>query len=582
MFGGFGGSDSRFTPLWKQLEKERTLTKEQFREALQRARREDRHVAEVLFATSALDQDRLLQILSDFFETPAVILREKVISPYVLNLIPKDVAQQHSVIVFKKIKNTIHVATTQPDNEQTIAFIQKKTGLEPEVYLTTPEDIEHALKKYSTEITTEFAKIIEDSLRETVGARDTAEQLAQHVPIIQMVNTIIDKALTRGASDIHLEPTADKLVVRYRIDGLLSKVVDLPIELLPPLITRLKLLANLKIDEHRVAQDGRFSFAFNNRDVAVRVSAIPTLHGTKMVLRLLDARQKQFTLRSLGFNQRDLAIVKQELAKPHGMILVTGPTGSGKTTTLYTVLGLLNKETVNICTIEDPIEYGLPGISQTQINPSAGLTFANGLRSLLRQDPNIIMVGEIRDAETADIAVNSAMTGHLVLSTLHTNSAFQAAQRLVEMGVPPFLTASVVNIVIGQRLVRKVCRFCATPIKLSPRIFEQYASHLDLAAVIARLQEVDLLPPVSNLHELTLTRGSGCAKCGDSGYQGRIGIYELLHVDDQMHQRIIADQTPDTIAQAALERGALTMREDGVLKALSGLTTLDEVLRVTT
>ncbi len=582
MFGGIGGSEGRYTPLWKELQKERSLTKEQFREALNRAKREDRHLAEILFTTTALAQDRLLEILSEFFQTPSVILREKVISPYVLNLIPKDVAQQHNVVIFKKIKNVIHVATTQPDNQQTIEFIRKKTGFEPEVFLTTPDDIDHALQKYSTEITTEFAKIIEDSLHETVGASDTAEQLAQHVPIIQMVNTIIDRALTRGASDIHIEPTDDQVVVRYRIDGLLSKVVDLPIELLPPLITRVKLLANLKIDEHRMAQDGRFSFNFNNRDVAVRVSALPTLHGTKMVLRLLDAKQKQFNLRSLGFNQRDLAILKEQLTKPHGMLLVTGPTGSGKTTTLYTALGLLNKETVNICTIEDPIEYGLPGISQTQINPTAGLTFATGLRSLLRQDPNIIMVGEVRDPDTADIAVNAAMTGHLVLSTLHTNSAFQSIQRLVEMGVQPFLTASVVNLVIGQRLVRKICRYCGTQTKLSPRVMEQYSQYIDVAGAIARLQEVKLLPEVTALSQLTLTRGAGCAKCGGTGYLGRVGIYELFEVDDVIHEEIIKHQDPEAIKRAAVQRGALTLREDGVLKALSGLTTLDEVIRVTT
>lgn len=582
MFGGLGGSDGKFSPLWKQLEKERTLSKEEFKDVLKQARREDRHVAEVLFSATSLPPERLLEILAEYFQTPSVILRQKVISPYILNLIPKDVAQEHSVIVFKKVKDEVHVATTQPDNLQTIEFIRKKTGLEPKVFLTTPEDIEHGLKRYSFEISTEFAKIIEDSMRETVGARDSAEQLAQHVPIIQMVNSIIDKALNRGASDIHIEPTSNNVVVRYRIDGLLSKVVDLPIELLPPLSTRIKLLSNLKIDEHRAAQDGRFSYAYSNREVAVRVSALPTLHGMKMVLRLLDARQKQFTLRSLGLNNHDYAIVKQQLAKPHGMILVTGPTGSGKTTTLYTILGLLNKETVNICTIEDPIEYGLTGISQTQINPSSGLTFAQGLRSLLRQDPNIIMVGEIRDAETADISVNAAMTGHLVLSTLHTNTAFQAIQRLVEMGVQPFLTASVLNMIIGQRLVRKVCRFCAVQTKLSSKIFEQYAQFIDVAAALARLQEVKLVPAVTTLGQLTFSRGAGCAKCGETGYQGRVGIYELLNVDEAMHQHIISDQSPEAIAKASAARGSLTMREDGVLKALSGLTTLDEVIRVTT
>ncbi len=573
-------TDNSHQRLGKLLEQERLVNKEQFKELIRRARDENRLLTDLLYEDSGVASERLLDVVGDHFGVPTVLLREKTITPYVLNLIPKEVAQEHSVIIFKKIKNLIYVATTAPDNKQTIEFIRRKTGLEPKVFLTTPEDIEQALKKYSTEITTEFARIIEDSVRATVGTQDTAEQLAQHVPIIQMVNTIIERAISRVASDIHIEPHQAAVAIRFRIDGLLTNIVEVPIELLPPLVTRLKLLANLKIDEHRLPQDGRFPFDYNGREVVVRVAIMPTLHGSTVVLRLLDAKQQQYNLRGLGLNNRDLQTLRHQMTKPHGMVLVTGPTGSGKTTTLYTALQQINKEHVNICTIEDPIEYGLPGISQTQINPAAGLTFANGLRSLLRQDPNIIMVGEIRDQDTAGIAVNAAMTGHLVLSTLHTNTAFLAFQRLIEMGVQPFLVASVVNLIVGQRLVRKNCRFCTITKKLNPRVLADY-SHLQLTEIITKLQRLELLPGQTP-SELTITSGSGCVKCSDTGYQGRVGIYEMLPINDALHRQVVQDASAVAVQAYAAKHDILTMAEDGVLKALSGLTTLDEVIRVTT
>lgn len=567
--------------LWKRLEKESVLSKEQWRQAMTIARNEDRHPAEVVLGTPSSTPERILEVLADYYEVPFVLLREKVISPYVITLIPKEVAEEHAVVIFKKIGTTIHVATTNPENPQTIEFIRKKTGLTPQVFLTTPDDLERALKRYPSEITTEFARIIERSTNEARAIHDTAEKMAQYVPIVTMVNTIIERALNQKASDIHLEPKGNVVAIRFRIDGLLKNIVELPLDVQPPLVTRLKLLANLKIDEHRAPQDGRFNFSMNDRGVAIRVSAIPTLNGTKMVLRLLDTKETRFTLRGLGFNDRDFTVLRDQSAKPHGLLLVTGPTGSGKTTTLYTLLRMLNKEEVNICTIEDPIEYGLEGINQTQVNAPAGLTFANGLRSLLRQDPNVIMVGEIRDRDTADIAVNAAMTGHLVLSTLHTNTASLALQRLIEMGVEPYLAASVTNVIVGQRLVRRVCRHCRSVVRLPKKMLEDYRSSIDIDGMFARFKQLGLVPGMRSIDDITLAYGQGCAKCQETGYRGRVGIYETLSMNDAVHRAVLNDPSATSIEHSALQQGLLTMRDDGILKAFQGLTTLHEVLRAT-
>lgn len=579
----FLAPETKYNRLWKIIEKDHYLTKEQFREALQIARKEDRHLTDVLYEHHAPYDDKLLKAFSLYFQTPAVTLHKRTIVPYVLNLIPKEVAEQHSVVVFKKIKKSIHVATINPENEQTMEFIRKKTGHEPKVFITSPDNIRHALQKYKSEIRTEFARIIQESINQTLAINDTAEKIAQYVPTIKMVDTIIERALGQHASDIHFEPNAKKITIRYRIDGLLTKIVDLPMEVLPPLVTRIKIMANLKIDEHRLPQDGRFKFDFNGREVAIRVAAIPTLYGTKIVLRLLDKKEDQFTLTKLGLNHADLQTIKGEITKPHGLILSTGPTGSGKTTTLYTLLSILNKENVNICTIEDPIEYGIEGVNQTQVNPGAGLTFANGLRSLLRQDPNILMVGEIRDNETADIAVNSAMTGHLVLSTLHTNDSFLAIQRLTEMGVQPFLVASTTNLIIGQRLVRKICPHCKTRAASTQKELDHYNHYFHLDEIFAKLKKLHLLPHFAhkNLSQLSFYHGKGCSKCNQIGYRGRIGIYEVLKINQQLQHLIVANSSAEVIKKQAEKQGVLTMVEDGILKVITGETTFEEVLRVT-
>lgn len=582
LVGGFLSSDSgKYQHLWRLLNEKEVLTKDQFRLAQNSARDERRHLSEVLLTMPGVEPEAVLEALASFYNLPVVTLRTRVISPYVLNLIPREVAAQHLVVVFKKVKGEVHVATVAPENRQTMDFIEKKTGFQPQIFLTTPADIQHALGKYPGEIATEFAQIIAAGVKAATSGEDSAEQMAQNLPIAQMLTTLLERALNRSASDIHIEATGEQVVVRYRVDGLLRRVVELPPELLPSLAARIKLLANLKIDEHRLPQDGRFTYAFRDREVAVRVSILPTLHGPKIALRLLDAKRQQFTLTGLGLNKSDYKTLREQIARPHGMVLVTGPTGSGKTTTLYTLLRLLNKERSNICTIEDPIEYGMTGINQTQVNPTVGLTFANGLRSLLRQDPNVLMVGEIRDAETADISVNAAMTGHLLLSTLHTNTAFLAPQRLKEMGVAPFLVASVTNLIIGQRLVRQTCTHCGTKVKITPKMLAPYAERLDLPAVIAQLQKFNLLPSHTNIDHLTINVGRGCDKCGQSGYQGRIGIYELLVIDEPTHEAIVSGASGADLRKLASQHGRLTMVEDGILKVLNGVTTLSEVFRVT-
>ncbi|MDD5039950.1 MAG: GspE/PulE family protein [Patescibacteria group bacterium] len=576
----FLSRDEKHNNLWKLLEQKHRLPKESYRQALQAAKEGNRHIAEVLFEIAEIPHDKLLETVAKYFNLPPVLLRKKIIVPYVLKLIPKEVAEQHSVIIFKKIGKDIYVALTNPDNEQTINFIKKKTGLNPKLFITSPQEIQRAVKKYREEIVTEFSKIIENAIENTLEHEEPAEKLAQNVPIIKMVDAILEHALQKKSSDIHIEPTSEDIVIRFRIDGLLNRVLTLPLEILPPLITRIKIMAQLKIDEHRVPQDGRFKYFFQDRDVAIRTSVIPTLNGPKLVLRLLDIKERDFTLARLGLNPIHSQIMKQEILKPQGMILVTGPTGSGKTTTLYALLRMLNKEEINISTIEDPIEYGIEGINQTQINPVAGLTFANGLRSLLRQDPNVLMVGEIRDSDTANISLNAALTGHLVLSTLHTNNAFQAIQRLTEMGVQPYLAATVTNAIIGQRLVRKICPFCKVRTSSTPKLIEQFSALLPLEKIFQKLKHLGLTKTAA-INEINFYRGQGCERCNNYGYLGRLGIYEILPINKQMRDLILENPTADKIYNQAMAQGILTMAEDGVLKVLEGETTFDEVLRVT-
>lgn len=567
--------------LAKLLEKETSFSREKFNSALQKSKKEGRFLTEVIFEANTVPEDKTLKVMSDFYDLPTVSLKKRVISPLVLNLIPREISEQYSIIVFKKIKEVIYVASVAPDNFEIIDFIKKKTGFTVKLFLTTPADISYALKRYKTNIGESFDKIIEQSIAEALTVESSAEKMAEYVPIITIVSSIFNKAISLDASDIHIESSHKKVFIRFRIDGILYRMAELPKELLPALVSRIRILANLKIDEHMTPQDGRIHYNYNDQEIAVRVSIIPTLHGAKIALRLLEMNQKMFTLHKLGLNKKHHQLIKKEINISHGMILVTGPTGSGKTTTLYTLLRILNKENVNICTIEDPIEYGIDNINQMQIKPQVGLTFANGLKSLLRQDPNILMVGEIRDTETADIAVNAAMTGHLVLSTLHTNNAFVAPQRLNEIGVPSYLINTVINLVIGQRLVRRLCPHCKIKIRSVKKSIDDYKKFFKVAEAFKKLQRLELLGRKNKLYEVKLFRPRGCAKCNNTGYRGRVGIYEIIKADNELKKLILKDSSEVSIKNHLLKKNVLTMAEDGLLKVFNGLTTLDEVIRVT-
>ena len=490
-------------------------------------------------------------------------------------------AQTHQMVVFATTKEEMQLAMLDPTDIQTIEFIQRKTNLTPKVYITTPSDIKDALRRYHADLGDDMSI---EQLKEgpSVGASDL-KKAAEELPVVNIVNNILEHAVFENASDIHIEPQEKEVTIRYRIDGILKNVMTLPKTIQGGIIARIKILSKLKIDEHMLPQDGRFKIKIQEDKLSFRVSIIPVYDGEKIVMRLLHEGQKPLNLDQLGFLPVPKKKVERAIKSPHGMILVTGPTGSGKTTTLYSVLGLLNRPGVNICTIEDPIEYHVQGINQSQINVRAGFTFASGLRSFLRQDPDIIMVGEIRDKETAEIAIHSAMTGHLVLSTLHTNDAPTTVPRLIDMDIPPFLIAFTANIIIAQRLVRKMCEFCKKELVLEKDAITELQKISDTKKLLELFKEhnIELKKQEINFDSFTFYRGEGCRRCNNSGYKGRIGIYEVLEIDSTLTNKINEGANADDIKKYAIEKGMITMLQDGLIKAKQGVTTIEEVLRAT-
>ena len=565
--------------LKKILEFNKILSDKEFIEVEKDARKKNKKIEDYLFEKKILNTNSLYDSASKYFKVPFINLKDKVIRKDILALIPEPLALAHRVISFDATSKEIMIAVLDPSDIQTFEFIKKKTGLEPKVHLTLPECIEEALKTYHKSLKAEFGDMHDGKFLKTEG---DLKKMASDLPIVRVVDTLLEYAIYEEASDIHIEPEEKDVIVRYRIDGILNTVMTLPKELQPGIMARIKVLSNLKVDEHRLPQDGRFKVTSADYNISFRVSIIPTFDGEKVVLRLLNERSQVLTLEQLGLQTRSLEQVKANLGKPQGMFLVTGPTGSGKTTTLYTVLNILNRPEVNISTIEDPIEYRMPHVNQSQVNPKIGYTFALGLRAFLRQDPNIIMVGEIRDSETAEIAVHAAMTGHLVLSTLHTNDAITTLPRLSEMGVPNFLVASTVNLIIGQRLVRKICANCIQSYNLTKEMITEIEKHMNIKNILQTLQEEKIIADAKQgLGEMLFYRGKGCVKCKNTGYKGRIGIYETLEVTDEISNLLLKKSDLASIQEEANKQGMIYMVEDGFIKAKNGITTIEEVLRVT-
>jgi len=536
---------------------------------------------------NVVSENILYEAIAHYFNHEFIDLRKQTIRKDILSALPEAMAQAQQVVVFDKTSTGLKIATTQPDNLQVFEFIKKKTDLPIQIFVTTPSSLKEALNQYHKGLSAEFKEITADKeqTKEKENNEDEGKDLkdlAQDLPIVRIVDSILEYAIFESASDIHIEPSDKEVGVRYRIDGRLKEVMRLPKKVAPGIIARIKILSSLKIDEHRLPQDGRFKISTKDYKVAFRVSILPVFDGEKAVLRLLDEGAQVLTMEQLGLQSKPLEILKRNFLKPHGMILVTGPTGSGKTTTLYTILNILNKPEVNISTVEDPIEYRMPRINQSQVNPKIGFTFAGGLRSLLRQDPNIIMVGEIRDNETAEIAANAAMTGHLVLSTLHTNDAVTALPRLSEMDVPSFLIASTTNIIMAQRLVRKICLHCIQSYTLNKSAIEELRKHFDLDAILEMMaKEKIIMDSKTPINSLLFYRGKGCKQCGESGYKGRVGIYEILEVTHEIAQSIMGNANAEDLREKAKKQGMMTMVQDGFIKAKNGVTTLEEILRVT-
>lgn len=582
----------------KLLTKSGKLDKVRLAELSEQAKADKLPLQDVVIKNKLLDEKELTKLYAEAIEVPFVELNAREIKHDMLKLLPERIARQYNAIVFDtEKKGTKLVAMEDPDDIQAINFLQKQLGNDVKVYITTSSLLKAALDQYRDNISSELTKVM--ATEESPDSEEEVDEsdLAEDSPIAQTVNLIIEYGIKANASDIHIEPRENDVVVRYRIDGLLREANKLPRKMLGALVSRIKILSNLKIDEHRAPQDGRFKIEVNGAVYALRVSTLPILDGEKVVMRILNESSKPSDFTELGFWGTALTDLQDAIVEPHGMVLVTGPTGSGKSTTLFSVLSSLNTPNVNISTVEDPVEYHIIGANQVQVNPLAGMTFSNGLRALLRQDPNIIMVGEIRDVETADLAVQAALTGHLVFSTLHTNNAATCLPRLLEMGVEPFLIASTVRVVVAQRLVRRLCTDCRevfTPdaailkqIEKSFRISDnggmKQVHALETAALEGGIgaKDNDLSTSASSITRLWKAHEEGCEVCNHTGYKGRIGVYEVLNNSSAVQKMIVANSTSEAIEQAAIAENMLTMQLDGLIKSLRGQTTIEEVLRVT-
>ncbi len=506
---------------------------------------------------------------AQFMGVPFINLEGKAISSEILNFVPESVARRYRIIPFDKKEDKLFVAMADPLDLQVIQFIEKKSSLFVKPYLAIPEDIIKAIDdQYSQNLSSEVTSALKEvsGFQETKDVTEGEPEVIHEAPVSNIITQLLQYAVTSRASDIHIEPMDDRTRVRYRIDGILHEKIILPQRVHDALISRIKILSSLKIEEKRLPQDGRFSYTSGKDIFDLRVSTVPTIYGEKVVMRLLPKTTIPPTLQELGLRGIALKNLETQIVRPHGIILICGPTGSGKTTTLYSILTRLSTSKVNVVTVEDPVEYQIIGANQVQVNPQIGLTFASALRSFLRQDPNIMLVGEIRDSETSELAIQAALTGHQVFSTLHTNTAAGALPRLLDMGMEPFLLASSINACVGQRILRRLCLHCKTEYTPPPEIADNFRK------VLNKLYPAD--KPV------ILYKGSGCKECGQTGYQGRIGIFEVLVVSSKIMQLILERSSAQAIEDESVSESMITLKQDGYMKALEGITSLEEVLRV--
>ncbi|MBI4155629.1 MAG: type II/IV secretion system protein [Candidatus Zambryskibacteria bacterium] len=546
------------------------------------------NLGKALVSKGRLSEDDLRRIQAYTLGIPFVDLRGEKLPFEILSLIPEPIARNHNIVAFKKTETALEVAMLNTEDLTAIDFIKKKVGLKILPRLTDGESMKNALLQYQKSLKAEFGdliakdivslKAVPDDNLDGRANEEEMKKLAEDIPVIRVVDTLIKHAIIQNASDIHIEPEENGLLVRYRIDGILHDAMVLPKNVTVSIVARVKVLANLKLDEKRLPQDGRFKIDSSGEKVSFRVSTLPTYYGEKVVMRLLRENVSGFTLESLGFHGTGLERIHKAVKFTTGMILATGPTGSGKTTTLYTILDILNTPDVNISTIEDPIEYQMKRINQTQVRPEIGLSFANGLRTLVRQDPDIIMVGEIRDNETASLSINAALTGHLVVATLHTNSAAGAIPRMIDMKVEPFLIVSTVNLIIAQRLVRKLSDQ-KEKYFLSKSELQTLDKSVNLNKILAALKEEKIISNIDDWEKIPFWRIKKNV-APEEGYSGRIGIHEILKVTPTIKEIILKSGTSDAIQKQAEDEGMMTMLEDGIFKCVQGITTIEEVLRV--
>jgi len=537
---------------------------------------------ELILSRNVVSEDSLFNLKSKVLGIPFKKVSAEQVLPEALELIPEEASFNYKMVSMGKTENSVQIGMVYPENvtaQNALRFLANQENFTYQVFLITPGNLTDLLKRRKN-ISTEAKKALERLNEENKKISNALEGgslagiITEEAPIIKMVLVILRHAIEGNASDVHIEPSREKLNVRFRLNGILHSSLSLPLKVHPAVVARIKILSSLKIDENRLPQDGRFSIKINDKDIDFRVSTFPTLYGEKVELRVLDSSTGLRSFEELGLSGRSLEVVKEAIKKPYGMILFTGPTGSGKTTTQYAILRTLNKDSVNIVTIEDPIEYSIAGVNQSQVKPEIGYTFSHGLRQILRQDPNVIMVGEIRDDETANLAINAALTGHVVLSTLHTNSSVGVVPRLIDMGVRPFLIPSTLRIVISQRLIRNLCQKCKIKTKPSEKVRNYILERFKTMPVTTK-NEIKLEDP------LLIYAAKGCEVCNFTGYSGRVGLYEVLSMSDELAELIQKNPLESLILKAAQKQGMLTMEQEGILKVLNGQTTIEEVIMAT-